>query len=91
MGKGISITIRGRVQGVGFRNFTQMMAVERGITGWVKNTPDGGVEVLAFGSVNNLEQFMQVLKEGCLGSKVTEFHSQWVQDEPEGLNFLIRY
>jgi acylphosphatase len=60
MNKGVFLTISGRVQGVGFRYFTRTNAKEMALTGWVRNLPDGKVEVLAFGPENELEQFMLV-------------------------------
>jgi acylphosphatase len=68
--------IRGRVQGVGFRYFAKNVADELNLTGWVRNLPDGTVEVLALGPEIALEQFMQRLRIGPLGSRVqsTQFH-----------------
>ena len=91
MNQGISIIVSGRVQGVGFRYFTKNKAEERGITGWVRNLSDGRVEVLAYGPESDLEQFMQVLKEGPLGSKVSELHSQWLPQKEDLTKFTIRY
>ena len=51
------VVFRGRVQGVGFRYTARDMARESGITGWVKNCPDGSVRLLAEGeaaAVNDL-------------------------------------
>jgi acylphosphatase len=47
--------IRGRVQGVGFRNFVQKTAVSLGISGYAKNLDDGRVEVFAKGSAAKME------------------------------------
>ena len=91
MNKGVFLTISGRVQGVGFRYFTRTNAKEMALTGWVRNLPDGKVEVLAFGPENELEQFMLVLKEGSLGSRVSEVHSQWLPQKEDLINFTIRY
>jgi acylphosphatase len=91
MNKGIFVTVSGRVQGVGFRYFTQNKAEESGLTGWVRNLPDGKVEVLAFGPESELEQFMQVLNEGPLGSKVIHLQFQWLQEKQDFTNFTIRY
>jgi acylphosphatase len=57
-------TIVGRVQGVGFRYFTEAAAVREGILGWVRNLPDGGVEVLAEGDAEAIERFERRLRHG---------------------------
>jgi len=62
--------ISGRVQGVGFRSFTRRNAKELGLTGWVKNLPDGRVETVAEGKKQKLEKFIELLKEGPSRSKV---------------------
>ena len=56
--------IAGRVQGVGFRYFTEAAAVREGILGWVRNTPDGRVEISAEGDAEALERFERVLSHG---------------------------
>lgn len=89
--KGLFLTVSGRVQGVGFRYFTQRKAKERGLTGWVRNLEDGRVEVLAFGPESELEQFMLVLKVGSLGSEVKDLHFQWLEEKQELNDFIIRY
>lgn len=83
------MTVSGRVQGVGFRYFTQRNAREMGLTGYVRNLSDGTVEVLAFGPESQLEQFMLVLKEGPLGSKVLNLTYQWLPEKKEFSNFTI--
>ena len=57
-------TIVGRVQGVGFRHFTEAAAVREGILGWVRNLAGGGVEVLAEGDADALERFERSLRHG---------------------------
>lgn len=47
--------VSGQVQGVFYRANTKSKAIELGITGWVRNLPDGRVEVLAFGSNEQLD------------------------------------
>jgi acylphosphatase len=57
------IRVTGSVQGVFYRSHTQAKAEELGITGWVRNTSDGSVEIHAEGSdeaLRNLEQWCQV-------------------------------
>ena len=56
--------IVGRVHGVGFRYFTEAEAVREGILGWVRNTPDGSVEVSAEGEAEALERFERNLRHG---------------------------
>ena len=55
----------GRVQGVGFRYFVQMIA------GWVKNRDDGRVEILAEGPEESLKQFAEAVRKGSPFSNVT--------------------
>lgn len=54
----------GHVQGVAYRFFAEKYANALGITGWVRNLPDGRVEVLAEGREENIEGFLDRLREG---------------------------
>jgi len=63
-------TISGRVQGVGFRYFTETAAVQEGIRGWVRNAPDGRVEVAAEGDADAIERFEGKLRHGPPGARV---------------------
>lgn len=56
--------IHGRVQGVGFRYFVQRAALELGLTGYVRNLDDGGVEAYAAGSEEQLSRFAALLSRG---------------------------
>lgn len=58
------IKITGRVQGVGFRYFVYHKAVEHEIYGWVKNTRDGGVLVMAQGKESDVQTFLDHLRIG---------------------------
>jgi acylphosphatase len=62
--------VRGRVQGVGFRWFVEREAHLLGIAGWVRNLPDGGVEVLAMGTAQQLSGLHSRLREGPRASRV---------------------
>ena len=66
----LRMNVRGRVQGVGFRGWARSEAERIGITGSVRNLPDGSVEVLARGSAAALDRFHQVLSRGPAGSDV---------------------
>ncbi|HEY4215893.1 MAG TPA: acylphosphatase [Gemmatimonadaceae bacterium] len=63
--------VRGRVQGVGFRWFVREAAHRLGLAGWVKNLPDGSVEVVADGDDASIESFRASLREGPAGASVT--------------------
>jgi acylphosphatase len=56
--------IGGRVQGVGFRYFTEAAAAREGILGWVRNMPDGRVEISAEGDAEALDRFERRLRHG---------------------------
>lgn len=62
--------VKGRVQGVGFRWFVLQEASALGLRGWVRNTNDGHVEVLAAGQPETLQQLEQRLRRGSRGSRV---------------------
>jgi acylphosphatase len=62
----------GRVQGVGYRWFVQKTATKFGIKGYVRNLPDGTVEIEAEGEQESLAIFIIELKKGPLGSHVQD-------------------
>ncbi len=64
--------IRGRVQGVGFRWFVEREAHLLAITGWVRNNPDGSVEVLAIGTREQLAGLRSRLQEGPRAARVDD-------------------
>jgi acylphosphatase len=63
-------SISGRVQGVGFRYFTEAAARREGVHGWVRNLPDGCVEIEAEGDAESLERFERALRQGPPGARV---------------------
>jgi acylphosphatase len=64
--------VRGRVQGVGFRYFTQAAAVRAGVGGWVRNNPDGTVEIAAAGEPEALGRLEQDIRRGPPGARVDQ-------------------
>jgi acylphosphatase len=62
--------VQGRVQGVGFRWFVQREAAEIGLRGWVRNTTDGHVEVVAAGEPDDIAELKTALHKGSRGSRV---------------------
>lgn len=76
--KAITAIIHGRVQGVWFRGSTQQKANELGITGWVKNTLEGNVELEAHGEKVQLEVFIAWLFKGPKYSQVEHVDVEWI-------------
>ena len=72
MPKAMLYTVRGRVQGVGFRFFAYRAAEENDLSGWVRNVDDDCVEVFAEGEEEDLEIFHQRLLKGTPFAYVTE-------------------
>lgn len=64
--------VRGRVQGVGFRWFVDEAARRENIDGYVRNQPDGTVEVMAEGDLEALLRFEQALRRGPSGARVDD-------------------
>jgi acylphosphatase len=62
--------VKGRVQGVGFRWFVHQEAGALSLHGWVRNTEDGHVEVVASGSAEDLGLLREALYKGSRGSRV---------------------
>jgi acylphosphatase len=77
--------VKGRVQGVGFRWFVHREAAAIGLRGWVRNTEDGHVEVLASGTPGQLAELRAALREGSRGSRVDGVIEHELQ-ESEGEN-----
>ncbi len=75
--------VRGRVQGVGFRWFVQREAAEVGLRGWVRNTNEGHVEIVAAGGEAELAELRAALKRGSRGSRVDAVERHEL-DESEG-------
>ena len=67
----LHVTVRGRVQGVGFRYFVRERARAMRLTGWVRNLADGSVEVFAQGDPDILQRFHGTLTEGPPGARVS--------------------
>ena len=72
----MQIQVFGRVQGVGFRYYTQQKALELGITGFVKNKPDGSVFIEAEAEETKLNEFLMWCHVGPSWAKVQEVKFQ---------------
>ena len=64
------VVVRGRVQGVGYRAFVEHHAVQRGLTGWVRNRRDGSVEAVFAGSEKSVKAMIDACRFGPLPAHV---------------------
>ena len=70
--KRIRAVVEGYVQGVGFRWFVSRAARRLGISGWVRNNPDGSVETVAEGEESKLDEFVDRLRQGPSSASVSD-------------------
>jgi acylphosphatase len=75
--------VQGRVQGVGFRWYVNREAGELGLRGWVRNTEEGDVEVVASGEEADLAELRSSLRRGPRGARVDRLVEHYL-DESEG-------
>ncbi len=83
--------VYGFVQGVNFRWYTQRRAAELGLTGYVRNVPDGSVEAVAEGPRPILESLLEFLRVGPSSAEVENVEVQWNAPTGEFHRFEVRY
>jgi acylphosphatase len=83
--------ISGEVQWVGFRAFTRSQAFQLGLTGYVRNLPDGRVEVMAEGEEAALEAFLEKLHRGPGSARVENVAVTWQKPGGKYVDFQITY
>jgi acylphosphatase len=82
--------IDGRVQGVAYRYFVREAAERLGLSGWVRNLPDGRVEAVFEGQRSRIEEAIRMCTEGPPFERVTSIDTTW-EDRIENLtDFQIR-
>jgi acylphosphatase len=84
----LRLTVHGRVQGVFYRNWTVAAARQLGVTGWVKNNPDGTVEALVQGEEPAVRRMVAAMHQGPPHAAVARIEQQAC--EPEGLSGFER-
>ncbi len=88
---GFTGTVTGRVQGVGFRYFVARAARDLGLSGYVRNLPDGTVEVAASGGRAGLETLAVLLEEGPPGAVVESVNLDWSSPPDAEGQFDVRF
>lgn len=91
MRKRLHCVISGRVQAVLFRDFTKRIALKLGLTGFVRNLPDGSVEVVSEGEEDKLAELLEHLEKGPLFAKVSGVSAKWREPTGEFAGFKILY
>lgn len=83
------IFVSGRVQGVFYRDNTRRWASSMGLTGWVRNLPDGRVEALAEGNRENILELIERMREGPPMAWVESAEVSWEDYKGEFYDFRI--
>lgn len=83
------LKIRGRVQGVFYRQSTKSTAVQLGLTGWVKNCRDGSVEAVFEGQKETVDVAIEWCRQGPPAAHVTEVTVDWQDFQGEFSSFNI--
>ncbi|WP_333784753.1 acylphosphatase [Thermocrinis sp.] len=85
------VFLSGRVQGVGFRSWTKRLGESYGLEGWVRNLPDGRVEVFVQGHEDVVQSFVWKLWEGPEGARVDKMEIIKEVASHEEKGFYIKY
>jgi len=83
--------VEGRVQMVGFRAFVRRHALELGLSGWVRNEPDGAVAVEAAGDAESMRRFEELLRQGPHASRVERLQVRELPAPPATSGFDVRF
>lgn len=87
--KRVKITVKGRVQGVGFRYFVLEKASNLQLKGTTRNMPDGSVETIAEGEDKSIESLCELLKRGPASAEVTNITIDYFSPTGEFSTFRI--
>ncbi len=88
--KTVRLRIHGRVQGVGYRDWTVRTAREFGVIGWVRNRADGSVEALASGEAAKIDRFVDACRQGPRLAFVSSLKAVTAEAEPDLTDFSQR-
>ncbi len=82
--------VEGRVQGVGYREYVRLQAKRLNLTGWVRNLPDGQVEVMAEGENSAITHLEILLEKGPALARIDDVHPRYADTTGEFTDFEIR-
>ena len=91
MKKRVHVYYNGMVQGVGFRFTVEHLARKRGVKGWVKNLPDGRVELVCEGSDDSLKDLLDDIRGGSLKRYIQNADISYTDATGEFKDFDIRF
>jgi len=89
--KRLRAIVTGRVQGVGYRASVQKRISLLGVTGYVKNLPDGSVEIVAEGLDDALNDVLDISMKGSAWSSVEKIDTEYTDAKCEFSDFTIAY
>lgn len=84
------VFISGTVQGVGYRYFIKNKAREVGLTGWVRNSEDGGVEAVFQGEKETIEKMITICRQGPFLAEVKQVGFDWEEGEETFSEFSVQ-
>jgi len=85
----VHLVVSGRVQGVNYRSNAQRKASQLCLVGWVRNLPDGGVEAVAEGPGEKVEEFLDWCKRGPILAYISDVEASWEKPTGEYKDFRI--
>ncbi len=85
----IYCVVKGRVQGIGYRDFVERYTREHNLFGWIKNKEDGSVEMVVQGTPDELKACIEVLNQGSLLARVETLSIDWRTPEKQFDEFRI--
>ncbi len=88
--KQLQAVVSGRVQGVGFRYFTQRQAVHLNLVGWVRNRWNGTVQIVAEGSEADLSKLFKAIQRGPHAGTTQNVTHHWREPTGDFYSFRIR-
>jgi acylphosphatase len=87
----VTVLYSGRVQGVGFRATVRQLACGYDVTGFVRNIPDGRVELIAEGAKAELKSFLAGIAESELSGFIAKQHETWSSAKGDLKGFVIAH